>query len=115
MRRPQGVVAERIASIGEDAVCTSIIVAAEMRYGAERRGSARLTAQMEAILEALAVVPFETPADIIYGSIRTQLERTGTIIGGNDLLIAAHAIALECALVTDNTREFSRVEGNWLR
>lgn len=119
VRRPQGLVADRIADVGEEAVCTSIIVAAELRYGAERKGSARLSAQLEAIFGAIDITPFEAPADTIYGVIRARLERMGKIIGGNDLLIAAHALALGCTLVTDNLREFSRIDGlavtNWLR
>ena len=64
-------------------------------------------------------LPFDSPADEIYGSIRTRLESGGTPIGGNDLLIAAQALALEHTLVTDNDKEFSRIEGlrveNWLK
>jgi tRNA(fMet)-specific endonuclease VapC len=64
-------------------------------------------------------LPLESPADAIYGRIRTRLEQSGRPIGGNDLLIASHALALGCTLVTDNEREFMRVEGlewqNWLR
>ncbi len=71
------------------------------------------------MLSVLDVVPFEQPADETYGTIRAQLEQAGTPIGGNDLLIAAHAKALGCTVVTDNEREFRRVEGltceNWLR
>lgn len=119
VRRPQGIVADRIADVGEEAVCTSIIVAAELRYGAERKGSARLSVQLEAILGAIDIIPFEDPADSTYGVIRARLERMGKIIGGNDLLIAAHALALGCTLVTDNLREFSRIDGlavtDWLR
>ena len=63
IRNPQGRVAQHISKIGEDKVCTSIIVAAEMRYGATKRGSPQLTAQLEAILGALEILPFETPAD----------------------------------------------------
>jgi len=64
-------------------------------------------------------VPLETPADVTYGALRTRLEHAGTPIGGNDLLIAAQALALGFTLVTDNDREFARVENlrleNWLR
>ncbi len=119
IREPQGPVAERIRQVGEAAICTSVIVAAELRYGAAKRGSARLTGQMEAVLGAVDILPFEVPADAAYGEIRTQLEKTGTPIGGNDLLIAAQAKALGFTVVTDNEREFARVEGlaweNWLR
>jgi tRNA(fMet)-specific endonuclease VapC len=119
VRNPQGPVAERIRAAGETNVCTSIIVAAELRYGAAKKGSARLSAQLEAVLGALEVLPFDTPADFAYGDCRTVLERAGLPIGGNDLLIAAHALALGYTVVTDNEREFARVTGlsseNWLR
>lgn len=119
VRYPQGSIAERITVIGEDRVCTSLIVAAELRYGAAKRGSDRLTAQLNAILDVLDVLPLEPPVDTIYGDLRAKLERTGNLIGPNDLLIAAQALALDCILVSDNEREFTRVEGltleNWRR
>lgn len=109
VRHPQGPVAARIAEIGEDNVCTSVIVAAELRYGAAKKGSERLTAQLEAVLNALEVLPLEPPADIAYGEIRAELERRGQLIGPNDLLIAAQAVTLGLTLVTDNVGEFARV------
>jgi tRNA(fMet)-specific endonuclease VapC len=119
IRNPQGRIAAHIREVGEAEVCTSVIVAPELRYGAQKKGSARLTAQLEAVLGALAILPFEPPADAAYGLIRTRLERLGTPAGGNDLLIAAQAIALGLTIVTDNEAEFARVEGlkweNWLR
>jgi tRNA(fMet)-specific endonuclease VapC len=119
IRAPHGRTASRIQAVGEALVRTSIIVAAELRFGAFRRGSARLTERLEAVLGVLEIVPFETPADVVYARIRAQLEQAGTPIGGNDLLIAAQAIALGDAVVTDNEREFGRVEGlsveNWLK
>ena len=119
VRNPQGKVAQHIRRVGEAHVCTSIIVAAELRYGATKKGSPKLSAQLEAVLSALDVLPFETPADASYGVLRTRLEHVGTPIGANDLLIAAHALAVGHTLVTDNDREFSRVRDlrseNWLR
>jgi tRNA(fMet)-specific endonuclease VapC len=119
VRNPQGRIALRIIEVGEDAVCTSVIVAAELRYGAARKGSERLTAQLERVLTALPILPFEEPADAAYGELRAQLEAAGTPIGGNDMLIAAHAMASGCCVVTDNEREFARIGGltvvNWLR
>jgi tRNA(fMet)-specific endonuclease VapC len=119
VRAPQGRVAEQVRAVGEARVCTSIVVAAELRYGAAKKGSARLTEQVEAVLGALDVLPLDEPADATYGSIRAHLERVGQPIGANDLLIAAQAVALGCTLVTDNEREFTRVQGlaceNWLR
>ncbi len=119
IRNPQGRVATQIDAVGVDNVCTSIVVAAELRYGAVRRASARIAGLVEGLLTRLDVLPFETPADTVYGEIRVQLERAGTPIGPNDLLIAAHALALGHTLVTDNEREFSRIKSltieNWLR
>ena len=119
VRNPQGKVAQHIRRIGEAQVCTSIIVAAELRYGAAKKGSARLTTQLQAVLGALEVLPFEKPADAVYGLLRARLEKGGRPIGANDLLIAAQAVALGCAVVTDNEREFARVKElrreNWLR
>lgn len=119
VRNPQGRSAQRIAEIGEDAVCTSIIVAAELRFGAAKKGSERLSFQLERVLEGLEILPFDQPADAVYGDVRAQLEVAGTPIGGNDLLIAAQALALGHTIVTDNEREFGYIAGlnceNWLR
>ena len=119
VRNPKGKVAQRIRSLGQAQICTSIIVAAELRYGAAKGGSRILSDRIEETFQTLDVLPFEPPADSIYGSLRARLERTGRIIGANDLLIAAHALALGYTIVTDNEREFARVEDlpreNWLR
>lgn len=119
VRHPQGRAAERVRGVGEANIWTSIIVAAELRYGAAKKGSPRLQAQLEAVLGALDILPFEAPADATYALIRAQLERAGKPIGANDLLIAAQAVALGCTMVTDNEAEFARIEGlsreNWLR
>ena len=109
VRHPQGVIAARIADVGEDAVATSIVVAGELRFGAERRGSERLSRQLETILSLLPVLPLADEADVHYGRLRADLERRGLPIGGNDMLIAAHARSLDATLVTDNMREFERV------
>ena len=118
IRNPQGSVTERVREVGESQVATSIIVAAELRYGAAKKGSARLTAQVEAVLGALEVLPFEEPADRVYCVLRAGLEQKGQPIGGNDLLIAAQALSLGFTLVTANEREFAKVEDlpceNWL-
>ena len=119
VRNPQGPVAEHIRRVGEAQVCTSIIVAAELRYGATKKGSPRLARQLEAVLGALDVLPFAAPADTLYGEIGARLEQTGRPIGGNDLLIAAQTMALGHTIVTDNEAEFARIDGlpreNWLR
>ena len=119
VRNPQGRIAARIDEVGDDAICTSIIVAAELRFGAAKKGSERLRIQLERILAAIDIRPFEAPADAAYARLRTQLEAAGSSIGGNDMLIAAHALTIDCAVVTDNEREFVRISGlqveNWLR
>ena len=118
IRNPFGPVAQRIEAVGAKVVCTSIIVAAELRYGSAKKGSPRLQARVEDILATIPVLPLEVPADADYGRQRAQLEASGQSIGGNDLLIAAHALALGLTLVTHNTREFSRIVGlqveDWL-
>jgi len=118
VRRPQGSVARRIAQVGEDHVVTSIVVACELRYGAAKRGSKRLTRQVEAVLGAITILPLEAGADRHYAAIRTALERQGTPIGANDMLIAAQARAIRAVCVTANVAEFKRVRGlkveNWL-
>jgi tRNA(fMet)-specific endonuclease VapC len=118
MRHPAGRICDRIAQ-KEQRVCTSIIVVAELKYGVVKSGSRRFAGQLAAILGGIEVIPFETPAEVAYAELRTQLERAGRPIGGNDLLIAAHALALDLTLVTANEGEFSRVPDlrieNWLR
>ena len=118
VKEPSGAVAQRIAAVGEAAVCTSIVVACELRFGAAKKGSARLTVQLDTILSALAILSLEEPVDRHYAEIRNYLHTTGQPIGHNDLLIAAHARSLNLVMVTHNEREFSRVPGlpveNWL-
>jgi len=118
IRNPKGKVATHIARVGESRVCTSIVVAAELRYGCAKNGSQRLLAAVEALLTEMKVLPVEAPADTEYGKIRAELERAGTLIGSNDLLIAAHALAIDATIVTANVDEFARVKGlkvkNWL-
>jgi tRNA(fMet)-specific endonuclease VapC len=119
VRNPKGRIRDEIARVGAKSVATSIVVAAELRYGATKRNSPRLSAQVKTILASIDILPLEPPADEIYGFIRADLERRGVSMGQYDLLIAAQALASNLTLVTDNEREFSRVAGlgveNWLR
>lgn len=119
IRNPQGAVANRIAAVGEDSIATGIVVAAELRYGAAKSGASKLADRVELLLSAIAVLPLDSLADRRYAQLRDDLTRQGMLIGPNDLLIAAHALAEELTLVTDNVREFSRVSTlaveNWLR
>ena len=118
IRNPQGRAAKRIAKAGEDNICTSIIVAAELRYGCAKSGSSRLLKAVEDLLGEINVLPFDVPADAEYGGIRSELEAAGKPIGSNDLLIAAHAYATGATVVTANIDEFKRIRGlnveNWL-
>jgi len=119
LRNPLGAVRQRVALLNEDEIGSSIIVAAELRYGAARRGSPRLTRAVEGMLQRMTILSFDRPADEIYGELRASLEASGTPVGSHDCLIAAHALAVGCILVTANERDFTRVAGlkveNWLR
>ena len=118
VRNPHGHLKDQIALVGEEAVCTSIIVSSELRFGAERKGSKRLHSQLESILSTIEILPFQEPADRQYAILRCHLENAGTPIGPNDMLIAAQAISLGLILVTVNFKEFSQVPGlaveNWI-
>lgn len=118
IRHPQGAVRDRIERVGESRVCTSIIVSAELRFGALKKGSKRLADRVETILSYLPIVALEPETDRVYAEIRWYLEQAGTPIGPNDLLIAAQARDLGVTLVTANEREFKKVPGlaveNWL-
>jgi tRNA(fMet)-specific endonuclease VapC len=118
IRRPGGQAARRLTEVGDADVVTSVIVAGELRYGAIKKGSPRLTERVEAVLAEIDVVHLDDATAIAYGAIRATLERSGRIIGQNDLWIAAQAKTLGAIIVTDNVGEFERVESlvveNWL-
>lgn len=109
IRNPQGALKGRLDAIPQGALCTSIVVACELRFGARRKGSDVLTKRVEQLLDTLAVLPLDPPTDEHYADIRATLERAGTPIGSHDLFIAAHARSRGMTLVTHNTREFERV------
>jgi tRNA(fMet)-specific endonuclease VapC len=119
IKNPNGVIVEKIRAVGEKAIATSVIVAAELRFGAAKRGAPRLSARVEAILSAMTILPLDAPTDKHYAIVRASLEAQGRVIGGNDLWIAAHALATSHILVTNNVQEFERVAGlkyeNWLQ
>jgi len=120
IKNPQGKVAERMLSPGlEKYCCTSIIVACELRYGAAKKQSPKLSFNVEQVLNSLPILPLEEIVDKVYAEIRVNLERKGLPIGQHDLLIAAHALSLGLTVVTANEREFTRVENliveNWLK
>ncbi|MEH1864760.1 MAG: type II toxin-antitoxin system VapC family toxin [Nostoc sp.] len=118
IKNPRGVVFSKIQDVGEDKICTSIIVACESRFGARKKNSQKLIEKLEIILDSIEILPLTHPVEQYYAEIRTDLEQLGKPIGGNDLLIAAHSLTLGLTLVTANIREFSCVPNlkveNWL-
>lgn len=118
VRHPRGSAAGHVERVGVRNIYTSIIVVCEARFGVLKSGSERLAHQLELILSKLEALPLESPVERHYAEIRRHLERAGTPIGPNDLIIAAHARALGYTLVTNNVSEFERVPGleaeNWL-
>lgn len=118
IKHPTGTVARRITIVGEEAICTSIVVACELRYGAAKKGSPILSERIGQLLTTIDVLPLEEDADQKYGETRAVLEKAGTPIGANDNMIAAHALSRGLTLVTDNMGEFARIPGlkleNWL-
>ena len=118
IKNPRGVIFSKIQEVGEDKVCTSIIVACESRFGAKKKNSPKLIEKLEIILNSIEILPLIHPVEQYYAEIRTDLEQQGTPIGGNDLLIAAHALTLNLTVITANVREFARVPNlkveNWL-
>jgi tRNA(fMet)-specific endonuclease VapC len=122
IRNPGGTVSqqfERKAVDPSNRLLTSIVTACEIRYGVVKKGSRTLSERVDQTLTSVEIVPLLVGVDATYAVLRTDLERRGQLIGPNDMLIAAHALALDAILVTDNVREFKRVKGlkieNWLR
>ncbi|MBI3178192.1 MAG: type II toxin-antitoxin system VapC family toxin, partial [Deltaproteobacteria bacterium] len=111
-------VVHKIRTAPPDELCISAVVAAELRYGADRSGRrARNHASLDTFLSELRCVGFDAEAARSFGRGRRKLEDTGEPIGPYDMMIAAHALCLGVVLVTDNTREFRRVKDlkleNW--
>jgi tRNA(fMet)-specific endonuclease VapC len=109
-KRPEVLARVRDYAVGE--VGISAITYAELRYGVEN--SARPLEnldRLERFLLPLEVAAFDAEAACQYGRIRVEIRRAGQPIGGNDLLIAAHALSLQATLVTHNVREFARIRG----
>ncbi|MGH9400304.1 MAG: type II toxin-antitoxin system tRNA(fMet)-specific endonuclease VapC [Thermoanaerobaculia bacterium] len=113
-------VIDRIQEASPEELATSSVVAAELRYGADKsRHPARNHARLDVLLGEIRCLDFDLAAARSYGQLRAALERRGRPIGAHDMLIAAHAMAAGLVLVTDNVREFGRVPRlsceNWRR
>ena len=118
MKRSDDAVLRRLRSVAVSDVCVSAITKAEMMYGVEISPRQQKDQRaLDELLRYVEVLDYPAAAALDYAKIRADLKAHGTMIGGNDLLIAAHARSIGLTLVTNNTREFSRVHGlkieNW--
>ena len=109
-RHPAGMI-ERFATLDPTQLWLSAVVAAELRFGAVKLASPRFSAAVEAWLAGFDVRPWPLEATHHYAQMRAALERAGKPVGAMDLLIAAHAMAEDSAIITNNAREFLRVPG----
>ena len=112
-------VRERLLAIPPDTIAMSAIVLAELRHGiAKSQQRERNEAALADFLQFCQVFDWPEAASTPYANIRATLEKQGTIIGANDLLIAAHAMHLNAILVTNNLKEFERIPNlqleNWV-
>ena len=108
-RRP-GSLIERFERHAQE-ICVSAITAAELRFGAEKAGRAKLAQEVEEYLKRLTILDWPDAATPHYARIRSVLERAGTPIGNMALMIAAQAIAERATVVTNNVKHFSAVPG----
>ena len=111
IRDPQGPVAMQLATVGDAQVFTSVVVASELRFGARKKGSTVLTDRVDQLLASIEVAPLEVGVDRLYADIRHALESSGQLIGANDLVIAATALAGGHAVLTTDLDDFGRVPG----
>jgi tRNA(fMet)-specific endonuclease VapC len=116
--RGQGQVGSRILERRPSELCVSAITVAELQFGAQKRNSAKLHDAIDAFLADVAVLAFDESCARHFGVLAVELATRGTPIGEFDVLIAAHAVAAEATLITNNTKHFTRVRGlkieNWL-
>lgn len=118
-REKPAAVAARFAELQTGEAAISVITWGELRFGAEKSKRRReVLAMLDEFASLVPVMPMPRDAGDRYAAIRAGLESAGTPIGNNDLWIAAHALAADITLVTNNGREFRRVAGlridNWV-
>lgn len=109
LRRHPASMIERFATLDRQQLWLSAIVAAELRFGAAKLASPKFSAAVEAWLAGFDVRPWPVEAAHHYAQLRAALERAGQPVGGMDMLIAAHALAEDSVVITNNAREFLRV------
>lgn len=111
LRRHPASMIERFAGLDGTQLWLSAVVAAELRFGAAKLASPRFSAAVEAWLAGFDVRPWPVEATQHYAQMRAALERAGQPVGAMDMMIAAHAMAEDSVVVTNNAREFHRVPG----
>ena len=104
------IIYELIISKNHEIALSSIVVA-ELLFGAKKKQSQKLTKLIDTFIGNFTIYDFDKKASVEYAKIRASLESQGNIIGANDLFIAAHTKSLGAVMVTNNTREFLRVDG----
>ena len=116
--RGHGQVGERIVDHAPSELCVSAITVAELRYGADRRKSAKLHRLIDTFVATVTVAPFDEACAATFGKLANKLVAKGRPIGNFDALIAAHAVAMDVILVTNNEKHFREVDGlkieNWV-
>ena len=103
---------DRIISAPKDTICISAITLSELMYGVENSSNRETNlVALDFFLLKIDIISYDDQAAAAYGVIRRQLKQEGIIIGGMDMLIAAHAKSLDAVLITHKTKEFNRVQG----
>jgi tRNA(fMet)-specific endonuclease VapC len=117
-KNPRGAIGQKLSELDPDLVVTSTIVACEIRFGLANKPDQRSAARSVEFLETMTILPLEADVSVPYATVRASMTKAGLGISPNDLLIAAHAMALDATVVTDDGA-FSNVPGlkveNWLR
>ena len=115
---PKGIFQKLKEAEREHTIALSNIVVSELLYGASKKGSTKLIKVVHMFVEQFTIHDYNKASAKAYANIRTTLEKKGQVIGVHDMLIAAHALSLDATIVTNNTKEFERVDGlvieNWV-
>jgi tRNA(fMet)-specific endonuclease VapC len=111
-------VLQRLIQAGRDSLAISTVTVAELAFGAAKSVRPETRAKLENFLSKFPILNWDKDAAWVYGNVRKDIEAKGQRIGERDLMLACQALALDVTMVTNNTREFERVEGlrleNWV-